>query len=413
MKKCIFFNFLIGISLLAGCRMDVDSNSGSVSTKQNKSDSIRALLSETPVVLADGVTYNDLGITIENRTEMLLDSLNEKTGKYVYPVEDMITADDFLQIIEDKKANLNIPNLEEPTEADLEEIQKKFPNLSNEQIIENIDAIAEIYEDEFSALILDSVLAKSIAKGTDEPYPTADGSARGLWSTGKKIWDKITGKAKKAGKKVKEGVSDVVDKAKSIKIVDKFKALKFNGNCITVYEVAAALKHPFSAVMLKKVINKSYDLTEEYMGDGREEETGNKIDAFRHGIFSIALAKEAWGTKGMKLKWAKDFSEAHEKGYKYTECSSEMDLHNNKVGLRYYDRNTKRRYRDFIIAKVEKSPDEPSYSECCNYLKQKTETAVFVDERNPFSKFKQELNKVSSDTLIWIEFNKEDNGAGE
>ncbi|MBP5576758.1 MAG: hypothetical protein J6X67_08375 [Treponema sp.] len=411
MKKCIFFNFLIGISLLAGCRMDVDSNSGSVSTKQNKSDSIRALLSETPVVLADGVTYNDLGITIENRTEMLLDSLNEKTGKYVYPVEDMIAADDFLKIIEDKKANLNIPNLEEPTEADLEAIQKKFPNLSNEQIIENIDAIAEIYEDEFSALILDSVIAKSIAEGTDEPYPTADGSARGLWSTGKKIWEKITGKAKKAGDKVKEGVSNVVDKVKSIKIADKFKALEFNGDCITVYEVAAALKHPFSAVKLKKVIDKSYDLTEEYMG-GEPDTMNTKTDAFRHAIFSIALAKEAWGTKGMKLKWAKDFSEAHEKGYKYIKYDAEMDFHNNKVGLRYYDRNTKRRYQNLIIAKVEKSPDEPSYGECCNYLKQNAENAVFVDERLPFAEFEEKLRKISADVLVWITFNEKDNKAG-
>nr|WP_318715736.1 hypothetical protein [uncultured Treponema sp.] len=58
---------------------------------------------------------------------------------------------------------------------------------------------------------------------------------------------------------------------------------------------------------------------------------------------------------------------------------------------------------------MEVSPDEPSYADCCIYLKDKTESAKFVDDRQEFDVFKKELNSIDSDTLVWIRFNEKDN----
>lgn len=394
-KEKFLLLFAFTLSIL-GCKTDfntedtVTSETTEIETNADRA-CIKNLLAETSISLSDGVSIADLGISIDERTEMLIDKLNEKTGKYVYANEEMIKEDDLLQIIEKKKTELNIPNFEDLEESDLAKIQQKFPDLSQDQILNNIETISLIYQDELSALIFDDIIAKSNAKGYDEPYQNSD---RGLWRKGKKLWDRIRGKTKKAGE-------TVVNTVKSIEIKDNFRALKIFDDAITVYEVSAILKHPFNAVKLNKAKEKAYNLTKEYMGS--DTDTRNKVDAFRHAIFAIVLAKEASGTKHEKIKWSRDFCDAHEKGYKYTEYSSEMDCHNNEVGLRYYTNTAVRKFKQLLFFKIEKSPEEPSYTECCQYIKQKTESAVFIDENLEFSKFKEKISNLDADTLVWIE----------
>lgn len=352
-KKFIFLT-LFGSFFLSGCHYNLKENYNDFED-QPKENKERSLCSKTKVILADGVDYSDLDISIDSRIDFLVEELCKKTGKYVSPCEEMIKEDSLMDILQRKKDELRIPNFEELTEEDIKVIQEKFPELSESQIIDELDVIEDIYQSELAALVVRNLIDNSTTVGSDELCVIEDNS-RSLWSSAKKVWRRIIGKTSSAAKKIPD-----------IDIVDKWRALKIGDDSITIYEVGAVLKHPFSALKLSKVKQKSYELTEQYM-DGKEE-TRNKVDAFRHGIFSIALAKEGVGSKNKRLRWAKDFSSAHEKGYKYTDYSTEMDLHNNTVGLNFYDRMSKRRYKKILFIKMEVSPDEPSYADCCIYLK--------------------------------------------
>lgn len=283
----------------------------------------KALLQLTEVKFENGVSEADIGISISARQNMLVSRLEAKTGKYISPAESMIDDESLVNIIEEKKKSLNLPNFLDPTEEDIAKIKEKFPGLSEAQIAENIESIIMIYQDELSALILDTVIANSTAKGSDTPYVQEEeeyesDASRSVWKKAKKI---IFGTKDHAS----HAVENVAGKVES-------KVNQVQKKLVTIYEVSTVLKYPFSAPAVFSVKNIAVSYTSKYMG-GSGESTRDKGDAFRHAVFAVALAKEAWGTKTMKYKWAKDFTEAHEKGINYSKYSSEMDLHNNVVGL--------------------------------------------------------------------------------
>jgi len=84
------------------------------------------------------------------------------------------------------------------------------------------------------------------------------------------------------------------------------------------------------------------DYAENILKIGRSNTYQNRADGFRHAVWNALLCRET-GTQYDDiddcLKWAKDFSDAHESSNQCTEqapLDEPMDLHNNGIGRTYY-----------------------------------------------------------------------------
>ncbi|MDR1221099.1 MAG: hypothetical protein LBK73_16045 [Treponema sp.] len=248
---------------------------------------INTLLTKTSVRLFDGVKKSDVTLTFEGQVEKLSASLSQKYGRSVGATEKLpITSEDISALIEEQLTKLNIPELIEPSSGDIALINKDFPDLSEEDTIAELETIQKVYQNQVGSLVFNAIIA-------NPDYQPESSISRAT------------------------GYND--------------GAFYYDDTQVTVYEIGAALLHAFSAVTLSQQREKAFQLTEKYMG--AKDRTDDKSDAFRHAILNIVMAKEGWGLKGEKMAWARDFSTAHEKGVKYTGIPSEMDLHNNNVGL--------------------------------------------------------------------------------
>ena len=313
------------------------------------SSDVSALLQKTTVRLFEGVEKDDLGLSLEDRVLRLSNGLSKKHGRSLIGTDVMgITFDELASIIQSQLDVVTIPELLEPTAEDIAIISQDFPGLTEDEILVELEAISRVYQDQIGALAENAFLSADY-----EPVP--DGITRSLY----------------------EGAP-------------------------TVYEIAAALKHPLSALTITKQKDKAFALTGQYMGS-TEVPTNTKKDAFRHAIWNIVMAKEGWGLKKEKIAWAKDMATAHEKGGNYVKVDSEMDLHNNTAGIRYYDANSTRKYTKILFIKIETGVSEPSYEKAASAIKTKAESAKFVDKSKiGDSDAIKEINGVGADALVYI-----------
>ncbi|MDE6350746.1 MAG: hypothetical protein K2K67_07065 [Treponemataceae bacterium] len=329
MKRSLFMGAFVGVLAVLACDNDVEYYD-SVQEFERDED-VEYLLSKTSVNLPDNVSVSDLGMSVDERVQFLVSAKSSMLSRAVNPLEDAMTQNELEGILQEKVNSLDIPELVSPSEADIGMINEVFPDLTEEEILENLYAIGKVYQDMVSAVAVNDILC------------SAGGDLQ----------------ARSVG--YKDGAFYADD--------DK----------VTWYEIAAVLKHPFSAVGLIKQRNIAYDLTKSYYGN-EYRSVDNKADAFRHSIWNVVMAKEGWGLKKEKLSWAEDFSTAHEKGTKYDGVASEMDLHNNKVGRCFYDAKASKKYTKILWWKIETGVKEPSYDEFCKIIYEKSRNAVFIDE---------------------------------
>ncbi len=76
---------------------------------------------------------------------------------------------------------------------------------------------------------------------------------------------------------------------------------------------------------------------EEY---GSKHHLGNPANAFRHALWVILITKKClkWKSNEQKAKaWAKQFTDWHEDFSPNEALERAMDLHNNTMGLRYFE----------------------------------------------------------------------------
>ncbi|WP_439647471.1 DUF6973 domain-containing protein [Brucepastera parasyntrophica] len=301
----------------------------------------------------DGVEASDIGLTFEDRAEKLASLLSEQYGRAVSPnMRTAMTGENTSDLIQAAVDSVQLPDLLEPTEEDILRVCEDFPDLTEEEIMNEWETIQDIYLDQLSALSMRNVLT-----GIYE-----DPAARG------------------------------------VKFEDD--AVFYNSNNVTIYEIAAMLCYPFSALTLVKQRDKAYELTLKYMGAAKR--TDDKSDAFRHAILCITMAKEGWGLKKHKLGWAAAFSTAHEAGSKYEGTPSEMDLHNNNVGLRYYDSAASKKYTKILWFKIETGVSEPSYDTAAKAMKPKAVNAYFVDRALPAGTAKTQIRAIHADEMVYI-----------
>jgi len=342
---------------LAGCSDISESESTSYSDSFDRDFKVSELLEKTSINLVEGCTINDLGMSIDERESMLNKSIENTCGRSVLPTDYKIDIGDLGSILESASSEIEIPDMENLEEDDIEKVIEDFPGLSKTDVAEFRDEIFSIYQDQIAYLAMDEIVKTVSSKVLDNT--TNDRS----------VYDK------------------------SINIRDEE---------ITGYEIAACLKHPLSAVGLKKQKNKAQSLTETYMGS--KNNINGRTDAFRHIIWNIVMAKEGVGLKKERLAWARDFSTAHEKGVKNNGADSVMDLHNNLVGRTIFDDSTSRRYKKILFIKIEYGIKMPSYDYFCNIVKNKVCNATFISKQdNSYDELKKRIDALSSHTAVYIE----------
>jgi hypothetical protein len=281
-----------------------------------------AVIGSLKVVLLPGVHRADLGLTDEQVRARLSGVPGKRSGSSAdggaeVPAETVIGA------IDSAIASAVLPDLTDPAAADLSPIRADFPELSDDEIRDQWEPIRQIYLDQVSALSLSSVVQELADSPDEPPVPAAT------------YYGKIT-------------------------------------SC----EVAVMIRYPFSALSGLAARDKAFELTAQYMGASRADD---KTDAFRHAIWHIMMAKTGAGLKQERLNWARDFGRAHEE-CAYAGMASEMDLHNNDVGLAYYNANTTKTYTTFLWWTWESGVREPSNEGAAQAIKAKAKAAVFVDK---------------------------------
>ena len=350
-------SILLASMFFASCSNIESGENENQESSFEKDSKITELLQKTSVKLVDGCKISDLGMSIEERVAMLNNSIGSACSRSLVATDYEMDIETLDSILESASSKIEIPNMEELSEADIEKVIEDFPELSQDDVIEFRDEIFNVYQDQISYLASDEIV-KEISSGI-LANSTAD---RSIYS----------------------------------------KSINFRDETVTGYEVAACLKHPLSAIGLKKQKDKAQDLTEKYMGSANN--VNGKTDTFRHIIWNIVMAKEGVGLKKERLAWANDFATAHEKGEKYAGADSVMDLHNNLVGRTIFDDNTSRRYKKILFVKIEYGIKIPSYDYFCNIVKAKADNATFVSKnKNSYDELKRRIESLSKYTGVYIE----------
>ncbi len=92
---------------------------------------------------------------------------------------------------------------------------------------------------------------------------------------------------------------------------------------------------------------------------GRAHHGDNKANAFRHALWNILIAKGAMKlgrSQESALRWAEEITNLHEKLMPNPPLETEMDLHNNKMGRKFFPeliKSSEEEIIDFLRKKAE------------------------------------------------------------
>jgi hypothetical protein len=344
------------ISCSNGIGNNIDDIADNSVLEYSPSADVAALLQKTSVRLFDGVTTEDLGIDLEQNVSRLRAGLSIKTGRSVLATDELsLSIEEVSSLIDSEINNIVIPELFEPQAEDIDLISLDFPGLTEEEIVAELSTIRRIYQDQIGALVLNTIVDTLDVEVLDSNF------------------------ARSAGYKD-----------------DAF----FYGNYdITTYEIGAMLRHPLSALSLNAQRDKAFELSLQYMGDTNN--VNDKVDAFRHAILNVVMAKYGFGLRGEKIAWARDFTTAHEQGSRNKGAESQMDLHNNDVGLRYFQDNSSKKYTKILFIKIETGTKEPSYEAAAAAIKAKAIAGTYVDQNRTDAI--NVIKGINADALVYIE----------
>lgn len=202
-----------------------------------------------------------------------------------------ITLEEITEIID--TISIQYPTLNNLTENDIKQIKLNFPDLSEEEIIKNIDIIEEFYT-AFIRYELVENLGKLSPQKQDGRHKANSG---------------------------------------------------YGGYDLNRSEVWFLVTHPGIAKPIKDATHKTNQLTEQYFPGTSIAQT--KADAFRHAIWNVLIAKYIGKTRSsisFCIDRARTFTTLHETGATKPAnmpdaawaLDVQMDLHNNNQGLIYF-----------------------------------------------------------------------------
>lgn len=108
------------------------------------------------------------------------------------------------------------------------------------------------------------------------------------------------------------------------------------------------IRHPFFAIATFFATVKTYKIAEkEFPGIHGKH---NKANAFRHALWNALISKSCsrYSRNSDKIiSWAKDVTDWHEELFVNEPLSRTMDLHNNEIGRRLFQSNSKFSDKEF------------------------------------------------------------------
>jgi hypothetical protein len=359
----MFLGFIAAIAVICvsviSCSNGIGINIDGVDNEAleySPSADVAALLEKTSVRLFDGVTTEDLGIDLEQNLSKLRNELSNKFARSVQATDVLsLSTEDIVSLISAEINNIDMPELLEPQAEDIDLISYDFPGLTEEEIVTELSTIRRIYQDQIGALALNTLVDTLDVEVLD------------------------------------------ANSARSVSYEDgKFS---YDEHSATIYEIAVMLLHPLSALTIKDQEAKAYELTAQYMGAATVT-ADNKLDSFRHAILNVVMANMGAGLRAEKIKWARDFTTAHEAGLNNNGVPSEMDLHNNNVGLRYYQDNSSKKYTKILFIKIETGTNQPTYEAASEAIKAKAIAGTYVDKNRTDAI--NTIKGINADALVYI-----------
>lgn len=242
----------------------------------------------------------------------------------------------------------NYPDVYEMSDEDIDRIKLDFPSLSDQEIAENLEVIAEYYDKNIQYDYFQELL-DNLTQNTFENARLSGGYPGGMCS----------------------------------------------------YEFWYIAGKPTAAYCINKAKNKALEMTNSQFSGQSKSQT--KADAFRHGVWNVLIAKyygtkKKSVTKGVNL--AKGFTDRHElcnldAGIKDWDC--EMDYHNNYVGRDYFQKNSYIKTKKRKLWFKKKWLVSPSESVIKNAFKTKANNATKV------GKSVNKVRQVSKYKLVYFE----------
>ncbi len=288
-QMAIIFWGLVIIGLM-GCQQNpVDKNVADTATRNSvvTDDGFK-------VVLQEGLPEDVLDYTEVEYEAMLGIATRSVDGVEVYPfaIEDIVLSSDVVLV--------DYPNFEDLSEQDLEQIRSDFPELSDDDILNNLERIQEIY---YSQATYECV--QELSEGPATRYLGNDSLSRQeFWLLVKKFW-------------LAAGVKKATDEAKAL----------------TNEKMSSWVTNKWGGATYKKVNGKVV----------ARVAWNSEGDAFRHALWNALIAKHngpSFNKVSKAVAWAKEFTDTHEKyGQKsILALETPMDYHNNEFGRDYFSR---------------------------------------------------------------------------
>ena len=346
LKGSALFAILLLIGFLLGsCDLGLKSNApGTV------------LLGNFSVKLKGSLEPHDLKTSSSDILDKLVAGRSSEHARNILGSDDLLNSgidyEGINKTINKTIKEYDFPKFTNDGVIDFAGIKNDFPGLDESEIQKNYSEILAIYYSELCALSLNDIMNRLTSQ----------------YTSGKGLYD---------------------------------YSIQFDNSNLTLYEIVACLRHPISALSLLTTRQVAFDLeSQEYGSSGNGD---NQADAFRHSSWNILLARYGFQFKGEKLSWAEDFTTAHEQGIKYSEKTSEMDLHNNKTGRMVYDMETNMQYTQILWWSVETGVgNEPSNDRIIELMKPKADAAALVSIDLPLSTVQSLVNSVDAGTLVYL-----------
>lgn len=117
---------------------------------------------------------------------------------------------------------------------------------------------------------------------------------------------------------------------------------------------------------------------------GRAHYKNGAANAFRHAFWNYLIAKRCYTLRKNEsnaLIWTKKITDWHEEAFRNRDLAKKMDLHNNEVGRFLFQK---------YVSKMKK--------EVLETLQQMTLNAIQVDEDSDFSKYKNTLIYITTES---------------
>lgn len=162
-----------------------------------------------------------------------------------------------------------------------------------------------------------------------------------------------------------------------MKILSRLGELEFS----KIWRLAwIGLKNPLLVLPTHKTTMRTMDICDRIFGDTHHAD--NKANAFRHALWNILIVSgtlQILKSEDKAISWAEKITTLHEMLMPNNPLEREMDLHNNKMGLVFFDEIKSEKEAE-IISFLKRKASEAVKIETVEDIKRHSNKLVFIVE---------------------------------